>query len=415
MLIGVRHIVCIISMCLALFSCRNGASDNDSRFSWVDSTCMDKNVSDMNAIAQNPKIVRVQDGAQSDCVLLSDYAESVDVIPLESSSTSPLIGSIDKIIRLYDKYYVLDRRKTASIQVYSADGRYVNSIGSRGQGPGEYAEPTDFDVRGDRVFVLDQYNTRLLFYSLNGEYIGSKRMPFFATGISVISDTTYLFNAVNADNKHLGENINYYLYATDSTLAIKRKGFNEEHGKYISMWIPENFYRNGDHAYFHAPLSDDIYTVNADCELGHAYHIEFGDKALPSKYKLASNWDEFRQESVQSAYYIFPGKFFETKNYLCLEFLNNHQTKLLLFNKETNQVSVANGIKNDMGAELPIGNIIGCDSTNIYTSIVPEILIKAIKSVPKNKCEDIFTKEAQEFIHSLGEEDNPIIFSVLMK
>lgn len=409
-----RRIVCVILVSLTLTSCGNKAGKND-RFSWVDDARRDKNESVMSVISHDPIIVDVQHGIHADCMLLSDYAKSVDLIPLESSSGSPLIGSIDKIIRQGDRLFLLDRRKSASIHVYSSDGRYVNSIGSHGQGPGEYVEPTDFDVRGDSVIILDQYSTRLLFYSSGGEYIGSKKMPFYATGISVMSDTVYLFNSINADNKHLGESINYYLYATDSALTIKSKGYHEEHGKYISLWIPGNFYRNGNNTHFHPPLSDNIFAINADCEIKNTYRVDFGDKALPEKYRLDSNWDEFKDEAVQSAYYIFPGRCCDVGNYLCLEFLNHHETKILMFDKETNRVTVARGMKNDIGMQLPIGNLIGCDSSRIYTCITPDILIKADESAREDKRESIFTKEGRDFIHSLGKEDNPIVFSILLK
>jgi len=157
-------------------------------------------------------------------------------------------------------------------------------------------------------------------------------MPFFATGLSVMNDSTYLFNSVDADNTHLGDCINYAMLMTDSALIIKKKGFFREYGKYSSVWIPDNFTRQGNHTFFHPAFDDVIYSIDTSGELRPVYKVDFGSHTLPEKYKLSSNWSQFTKESTQKAYWLFPGKYELSDNWLLFEFLDNHITKYCFYN-----------------------------------------------------------------------------------
>jgi len=62
------------------------------------------------------------------------------------------------------------------VQVFDQRGRYLRTIGSEGQGPGELQEPHGIIVAGDAVVVPDLSNRRVNRWSLDGEYIGTSTM-----------------------------------------------------------------------------------------------------------------------------------------------------------------------------------------------------------------------------------------------
>ncbi len=60
------------------------------------------------------------------------------------------------------------------IQVYSRDGSYVKTVGSKGSGPGQFSEPVGIDIGPDgSVYVADMYNKRVEILDASGAYKGA--------------------------------------------------------------------------------------------------------------------------------------------------------------------------------------------------------------------------------------------------
>lgn len=66
--------------------------------------------------------------------------------------------------------FVLDE-KTHRILVFGPDGAKQGQIGEIGSGKGELYEPTDFEIVGDRIYVLDSGNRRIQVLDLEGTYV----------------------------------------------------------------------------------------------------------------------------------------------------------------------------------------------------------------------------------------------------
>ncbi len=79
--------------------------------------------------------------------------------------------------------YVLDSHDQR-IQVFGSDGRYVRTIGRKGQGPGEFSDPNSLDIdQQGRLFVLDDAQKRIQVLSSKGDVLRSFRTPSFGFGI----------------------------------------------------------------------------------------------------------------------------------------------------------------------------------------------------------------------------------------
>lgn len=395
-----------------LSCCNNSRKNND--FSWVDTKGIKDGMLEMNIPPTLPSIVKIKDQNLVDFLLLSSIADSVSMVGL-ATNRNGIIGSIDKMVIANGSFYILDRRKSSKVYCFAADGVYISTIGTHGHGEGEYHEPTDFDIVGDTVVILDQFKTCLHYYSSNGRYITSKRLPFYTTGLSIMNDTTYLFNTIYADNEHLGDIVNYSLIMTDSTMSIKKYGFYREHGKYSSIWGPENFYRAVHHTVFHPALSDMVYSINTAGDIERKYKIDFGNRALPEKLTFNSKWDEFKQESVQKEYFIFPGKSFETNNYLFIEYLDNHESRYTIYDKKNKIVKNARYIKNDLETGLAIESIVGFSNNILIGMVTPAMLIQIYNDMPQTNMKETFSAKALDILENLSEEDNPILIMIHLK
>ena len=72
--------------------------------------------------------------------------------------------------------YVKDARR-AEVRVFDANGRYVTTVGKRGEGPGELREVFSMHVDGDgRVIVTDRMSRRLTIFTDMGKSFATKSL-----------------------------------------------------------------------------------------------------------------------------------------------------------------------------------------------------------------------------------------------
>lgn len=85
--------------------------------------------------------------------------------------------------------YILDSGNQR-IQVFGPDGRFVRTIGRKGQGPGEFSSPNSIDIDGKGcLHVLDDRQKRIQVFATNGELLRSVRttlIPNMASQSSII-------------------------------------------------------------------------------------------------------------------------------------------------------------------------------------------------------------------------------------
>ena len=128
------------------------------------------------------------DKEESASLLLSEIAESITAIELELTDESliwPQRGRTKRIIVSDDMIFLAQSEK---VFVFNMDGKYIRSIGSKGQGPGEYNEIRNFamDEINKRLFV-NAYQ-KIICYDLAGNY--KDQMG----GFSRIVDINYINN-----------------------------------------------------------------------------------------------------------------------------------------------------------------------------------------------------------------------------
>jgi hypothetical protein len=72
-----------------------------------------------------------------------------------------------------ERIYVLDFEES-HIKIFDRDGKYIQTVGKKGQGPGEMSAPSGMLISKQNEIVMhDRANRRLNFYSLEGNFIKS--------------------------------------------------------------------------------------------------------------------------------------------------------------------------------------------------------------------------------------------------
>ena len=112
---------------------------------------------------------------QDNSLFLSEIAEEITVIEPELTDESLL--SYTDIVRMIktenDIIVAMGGFVSNTVLVFNKDGKFVRSIGSRGQGPGEYNFISNmaFDHKSKRLFILNRNPIKIIVYHLDGKFL----------------------------------------------------------------------------------------------------------------------------------------------------------------------------------------------------------------------------------------------------
>lgn len=128
----------------------------------------------------------------------------VDDITLEFPESGPGLGIVSSFAVLDDYIIVLDSLRK-SIAVFDIQGNYKWSIGSRGDGEGQYKIPREPTIipNTDQMLIYDAGTGQILRFSLKGEFVGRLKLPErrFINRM-LVSDERYLIHTYVDENKN---------------------------------------------------------------------------------------------------------------------------------------------------------------------------------------------------------------------
>lgn len=111
--------------------------------------------------------------APADYLIASNF-RNIHMVQLEMKDEC-VVSDVKRIIDTDGKVFVL----TSDNEIFCFDrstGKYLCTIGSVGEGPGEYVDATDifYDEREKRICVLDRSKNAIHAYTLDGKYNGDR-------------------------------------------------------------------------------------------------------------------------------------------------------------------------------------------------------------------------------------------------
>ena len=251
-------------------------------------------------------------------VKLSEIAESIEYIPLETNSEA-VVGKIfaDRIYYENERIYLM--LQNMSIIIFDRDGQYLNKISKHGRGPQEYdaAFKVDIDLKTGNISVLA--SNKIIEYSLDGDFkkvVNYKDNDFlskhYITGF-IKSDLNYfLCSSINDRSQHSG-----FLIDSTARLLLSVEYPQEDYEKVttysalLSIMKPMIF-RHKNAVRIKNGLNKYILTINEDNSIDTAYIFNFG-KYAPDPLK----GDHFRVYApfIYSQFWIF-----ESDQYLFMTF-----------------------------------------------------------------------------------------------
>lgn len=383
-----------------------------------------------------PKILKSQKE-----IPISDIAESVEYIPLETTEESILSRVWDA--KFTNDYIFIHQYGTAGsalfLTQFDRKGKFIRHIGKIGRGPGEYLLMRTFSIREENqlIYIQSNWKNELLVYTFEGEYlktipieketqffIWSRHNLFINYNEPFYGNEKYLFTEIDSNGD--------IMQAVNNNFFFERKIFN------VSNVYPgqKTFYRFNNSLHLKGKYNDTIYMYNSSGKIIPKFFVDLKEFKLPDELrperglvlpgKIPAKFYWFSvTESSQYVFFLYSayesnevggppegGFMIYDKNTGSGNALRNQEKKLMLFN-DIGNLGFTNDI--DGGPEL----IPEYTNDSLVFHFVSSMAMKKylgsdkfLKSAPKdpNKKEMLINN-----MKELKESDNDVLMVVKLK
>lgn len=250
----------------------------------------------------------------SDDLALGLLSDSVLYIPLQTPKHVP----VDVLLSVKfsgENIFVLDRRQ--SLFRFDGQGRFLNLIGKRGEGPEEYLNTVSFDVdeKAGTVHLFDVHRHKLLTYTLSGEFVQSVDVPSGVNSLVQKNDSCFIgYRPWYASEEKVEQIVLFDKQGKElETLSLGNE-FSDDSKTDIFRTAVFNL-SSGD-CKFALPFETAIYNLKDDNRWNKSIEIQLGDYRLPRH--IASSTEQYNKHL--NAPYVFELNMMEWGNYVYLNF-----------------------------------------------------------------------------------------------
>ena len=141
-------------------------------------------------IKENCKIVK--NSREPVCGQLKLELEKDLVIGNPEDERYAFFGGITVDIDEKGNIYILDM-EARRVQKFDKDGKFILSVGRKGQGPGEFENSYFFLVdEKENIFILDYSNRKLNLFDNSGKFVQAIKLPFLVKSFSISTENHFL-------------------------------------------------------------------------------------------------------------------------------------------------------------------------------------------------------------------------------
>ena len=106
-----------------------------------------------------------------------------------------IIGVVNDVVVDSRGYTIIADDRRDDVRVYDQNGRYTQTVGIGGSGPGEFRTPHVLALDSDGVLYVEDYSLRVQRFGLNDgmyEYVDQFRLEMAVSDLCILRDTLYV-------------------------------------------------------------------------------------------------------------------------------------------------------------------------------------------------------------------------------
>ena len=236
-------------------------------------------------------------------LLSSPFIEDIEIVTFWGKD-APVLGLWSNIIIKDDRYVLIQSGKT---HLYDATGKYLNSVGVKGRGSGEYQDFSDLIIEenGD-ISVYSGVEGALFTYDSQGRFL--KKTEYLYRSMNFCKDNRYNYHYYGH-----GGGKPYQLYITDNENHTIDSCLASSNVMAIGGAVFSTF---GDALNLSPVYGGEVYRLD-DGKVSIVYNFDFGSFQL-SKAFYQSDWGQ-SYAYLESNNTALKNRFFENQNYAVLQ------------------------------------------------------------------------------------------------
>ncbi len=270
---------------------------------------------------------------------LSSYIDSISYVKLETTPDN-LIGEVYDVEFVNGKYYIYDQL-TESFFIFNEQGKFVNKIHKKGQGPEEYLVIGTFDInpKDGSIHIFDEYKGKMIVYSKDGKFLKNFSLKELVRDMAIFSDGTYL------------------LYTPDYNLGNYRRGLwrVDKDGHFVEqlVTISDEFKYGALYPKYFCRINKDLVGLLGTEDFDNIYHITSNsfqtpfslnvDVEIPERLKRERNLDTKPPGKV-----YYKQNYAETDNCMIVSLDNLKAIRHIFYDKKQKKAYEFAYMKNDI-------------------------------------------------------------------
>ena len=194
--------------------------------------------------------------------------------------------------------------------MFDITGKYLGNIYSKGQGPREHTQVTDFTIDPDRkqIILLCDIPYKRMYFTYDGEFVSEE--SFSGLNVEIAGEDNYIYLIKN-DQQEFGKK---QLTIVDTKTGEIQEELNTMDIKNGCVLAGKSFSR-GKNILFVRRFDNSIYELK-EGEIRKKYQVDFKDHTFPDRYMTEEDCGVIFNESSEHKYIYSMSNAVENDNHL---------------------------------------------------------------------------------------------------
>ncbi len=358
----------------------------------------------LSVSAQKPVVINLAKAISESPkeIMLNELASDIRYVPLETTDDCLMNNEF------YIMQYTGEDIITSGIFHFDKNGKFLNKIGSKGQGPEEYLQGLfAFGDWKNKLLYVQNWTT-LTCYGFDGTFVRSVPTPQLNMGAAGLFDENHILYSNDIYYADKANPIQLYMVDSQNGKTVSKwRGHLEENKKYGMILTSRDFMYNYDNSLFYKQaLENVIFKILSPKKRQLVYKFDCSGKDIDVS---ADEVDPKKRFQFLSVYWAK-----ETAQYLFVNYGMKNISRLGIYDKEKKTFTNVT-IKDNLAGGYDIHPAWTSDDNHLLMVYYAGGLLQDKEKrystglLPERK------KELDELLKNIKEDDNPVVILVTLK
>ena len=358
----------------------------------------------LSVSAQKPVVINLAKAISESPkeIMLNELASDIRYVHLETTDDCLMNNEF------YIMQYTGEDIITSGIFHFDKNGKFLNKIGSKGQGPEEYLQGLfAFGDWKNKLLYVQNWTT-LTCYGFDGTFVRSVPTPQLNMGAAGLFDENHILYSNDIYYADKANPIQLYMVDSQNGKTVSKwRGHLEENKKYGMILTSRDFMYNYDNSLFYKPaLENVIFKILSPKKRQLVYKFDCSGKDIDVS---ADEVDPKKRFQFLSVYWAK-----ETAQYLFVNYGMKNISRLGIYDKEKKTFTNVT-IKDNLAGGYDIHPAWTSDDNHLLMVYYAGGLLQDKEKrystglLPERK------KELDELLKNIKEDDNPVVILVTLK